>query len=128
MTPDLLRNSGVSDLFADLSDLAQKELRLARAEVSAKISSRVHGGIWMAIAGGLGLIVLLLVIAAAVLWLASFADIELHWACLLVALVLAAAGAIAFLYARSVMREELLPTRTARQIATDMRTAKEQLT
>jgi GTPase SAR1 family protein len=60
--------------------------------------------------------------------LASLADIELHWACLLVALVLAAAGAIAFFYARSAMREELLPTRTAHQIATDMRTAKEQLT
>jgi hypothetical protein len=128
MAPDLLRESGLTDFFADLSDLVQKELRLAKAEMGAKIASRVQAVIWMAIAGTFGLIALLLVVEAAVFGLASLADIELHWACLLVALVLAAAGAIAFFYARSAMREELLPTRTAHQIATDMRTAKEQLT
>ena len=132
MAHDFVRNSGltraVTDVLADLSDLAQKELRLAKAEVTEKVAHRLRAGVWMAVAALFGLIALLLVVEAAALALASFAGIALHWACLLVAIVLAAVGAVAFYYARSVMQEELLPTRTARQITNDIRTVKEQLT
>ena len=81
----------------------------------------------MVAAGFLGLIAALLVVEAAVFALASL-GLELHWACLLVAAVLAAAGAAAFYHGRSVAETELLPTRTVRQVTQDIKTAKEQLT
>ena len=56
----------LSEVVGDLADLFQKELRLARAEISAKISAKLEAGVWMAAAGVLGLITILLVIQAAV--------------------------------------------------------------
>jgi hypothetical protein len=105
----------------------QKEIQLAKAEVTETITSRLRASVWMVAAAFLGLIAALLVVEAAVFALASL-GLELHWACLLVAAVLAAAGAAAFYHGRSVAETELLPTRTVRQITKDIKTAKEQLT
>ena len=131
MAYERLRNSGLtqalSDLFGDLGDLVQKEFQLAKAEITDKITSRLRASVWMVSAGFLGLIAALLVVEAAVFALASL-GLELHWACLLVAAVLAAAGAAAFYHGRSVAESELLPTRTVRQVTQDIKTAKEQLT
>jgi Putative Actinobacterial Holin-X, holin superfamily III len=131
MAYDTLRNSGVAraltDLFADLSDLLQKEIRLAKAEVTEKIASRLRAGVWMGVAAMLGLVAGLLAVQAAVFAIASF-GVALHWACLLVAALLAAGGAVAFYHGRSAAEETFLPTRTARQITRDIKTAKEQLT
>jgi hypothetical protein len=66
-------------------------------------------------------------VEAAVFAIASF-GLALHWSCLLVAAVLAAGGAAAFYHARSVAEDNLLPTRTAKQITQDIKIAKEQLT
>jgi hypothetical protein len=46
----------------------------------------------------------------------------------LVAAVLAAGAAAAFFQGRAAAQDELLPTRTAKQISQDIKTAKEQLT
>jgi len=131
MAHDVLRNSGLiralTDLLADLSDLVQKEIRLARAEVTEKISARLQASRWMVAAGLLGLIAALLIVEAAVLAIASY-GLALHWACLLVAAILAAAGAAVFYHGRSLADEELLPTRSFQQVARDIETAKEQLT
>jgi len=131
MAYERLRNSGLtqalSDLFGDLGDLVQKEIQLAKAEITDKITSRLRASVWMVAAGFFGLIAALLVVEAAVFALASL-GLELHWACLLVAAVLAAAGAAAFYHGRTVAESELLPTRTVRQITQDIKTAKEQLT
>jgi len=131
MAYERLRNSGLtqalSDLFGDLGDLVQKEIQLAKAEITDKITSRLRASVWMVAAGFFGLIAALLVVEAAVFALASL-GLELHWACLLVAAVLAAAGAAAFYHGRSVAESELLPTRSVRQITQDIKTAKEQLT
>jgi len=131
MAYERLRNSGLtqalSGLFGDLGDLVQKEIQLAKAEITDKITSRLRASVWMVAAGFFGLIAALLVVEAAVFALASL-GLELHWACLLVAAVLAAAGAAAFYHGRSVAESELLPTRTVRQITQDIKTAKEQLT
>jgi membrane protein YqaA with SNARE-associated domain len=125
------RNSGLTkalgDLFGDLGDLAQKEIQLAKAEVTEKITSRLRASVWMVAAAFVGLIALLLVVEAAVFGLASL-GLDLHWACLLVAAVMAAGGAAAFYHGRSVAETELLPTRTVKQITQDIKTAKEQLT
>jgi hypothetical protein len=48
--------------------------------------------------------------------------------CLLVAAVVAALAVVLFYQARSMLAEDFLPARTARQINQDIRTAKEQLT
>jgi uncharacterized protein YacL len=126
-----LRNFGLvqalTDLFADLADLLRKELQLAKTEITEKIVSRLRASVWMVVAGALGLIAVLLLVEAAVFAIASF-GIALHWSCLIVAAVLAAAAAAAFFQGRSAAQDELLPTRTARQISQDIRTAKEQLT
>lgn len=131
MTHDPLRNSTltrtVSDVVTDLADLFQKELRLAKAELSAKLATKVQAGVWMAAAAVLGLVAALLVVQALVFAIASF-GIPLHWSCLIVAAVLAAGAAFAFLRGRADAREELMPTRTLAQIKADIATTKEQLT
>lgn len=131
MALDRLQNSGLAqaftDLLADLGDLLQKEMQLAKAEVTEKITSRLKASIWMMGAGLLALIAGLLVVEAAVFAIASF-GLALHWACLVVAGVLAAGALAAFYYGRSVEDDDLLPKRSARQISQDIRTTKEQLT
>jgi uncharacterized membrane protein YgcG len=131
MALDRLQNSGLAqaftDLLADLGDLLQKEMQLAKAEVTEKITSRLKASIWMVGAGLLALIAGLLVVEAAVFAIASF-GLALHWACLVVAGVLAAGALAAFYYGRSVADDDLLPERSVRQISQDIRTAKEQLT
>jgi len=131
MALDRLQHSGLAqaftDLLADLGDLLQKEVQLAKAEVTEKITSRLKASIWMVGAGLLALIAGLLVVEAAVFAIASF-GLALHWACLVVAGVLAAGALAAFYYGRSVADDDLLPERSARQISQDIRTAKEQLT
>jgi len=131
MALDRLQHSGLAqaftDLLADLGDLLQKEVQLAKAEVTEKITSRLKASIWMVGAGLLALIAGLLVVEAAVFAIASF-GLALHWACLVVAGVLAAGALAAFYYGRSVADDDLLPKRSARQISQDIRTTKEQLT
>jgi hypothetical protein len=131
MAHDWLQNSGLTkaltDLFAGLADLVQKELQLAKTEITEKIATRLRASVWMVLAGVLGIVAVLLVVEAAVFAIASF-GLALHWSCLLVAAVLAATGAAAFYHGRSVTEEELLPRRAAGQITQDIKTAKEQLT
>jgi uncharacterized membrane protein YgcG len=131
MAYERLRNSGLTqaltDVFADLGDLVHKEIQLAKAEVTDKITSRLRASVWMVAAALMGLIAILLVMEAAVFGLASL-GLKLHWASLLVAVVFAAGGAAMFYHGRSVAETELLPARTVKQITRDIKTAKEQLT
>jgi len=131
MAHDAIRNSTlvrtVGDVLGDLSDLVQKEIRLARAEFTAKITGGVQAGLWMIVAAMLGFVATLLVTEAVVFALVSF-GLAIYWACLLVAGVLAGCGAAAFAYGRSAANEILVPMRGTRQINDDIRTIKEQLT
>lgn len=117
----------LSEVVADLADLLQKEMRLARAELSAKLSTKLQVGVWIAAAGLLGLIAAFLVVQAAVFAIASF-GIALHWSCLIVAAVLAVAAAVSYQMARADANESMAPTRTLRQVKQDIATAKEHLT
>jgi hypothetical protein len=131
MAHEQLKNAtlprALSDVVADLADLVQKEMRLARAEISAKLSTKLQAGVWMSVAGVLGVVAALLVIQALVFGIASF-GIAMHWSCLIVAGVLAATGAAAFFKGRADAQEDMTPTRTIHQIQQDIRTTKEQLT
>lgn len=131
MAPESLRDSGlvraVTDLFADVSDLVQKEIRLARAEVSEKISAKLAGGGWMGAAGVVALVAFLLLMEAAVFAIAS-TGLALHWASLIVAGILAAVAVAIFYHGRSLAEQDLLPQRSVRQVQQDIQMAKEQLT
>jgi hypothetical protein len=131
MAHDRLLNAGLTraltDLLADLADLVRKEIQLAKAEVTEKIASGLRASVWMVAAAVFGLIAALLMVEGAVFAIASF-GLALHWSCLLVAVVLAAGAAAAFYHARSLVEEDFLSTRTAKQITQDIKTAKEQLT
>jgi putative superfamily III holin-X len=130
MAHDTFRDTALvralTDLMADLSDLVQKELRLARAEISHKLTLRLQAGVWFAMAALLGLAAFFLLLEGVVFALAS-AGLALHWACLLVAGILGAAAGFAFQYARTHTADDLAPSRTARQFHEAIRTAKEQL-
>ena len=131
MAAEALKDSALlkalKDLFADLADLLQKEVRLARAEVTAAVSGKVQAGVWMAAAGLLALIAALLVIQAIVFGLASL-GLGLHWASLIMAIVLGGGAAGAFFYGRSLASGSLAPNRTIRQIKDDIGAVREQLT
>ena len=117
----------LTDVIADFSDLLQKEMRLARAEISEKLSTKLRAGVWMAAAGMFGLVALLLLVQALVFGIASF-GIALHWSCLIVAAVLGAIAAIAYYRGQADAKEEITPTRTIRQVKQDIETTKEKLT
>jgi hypothetical protein len=116
----------VSNVVADLADLFQKEIRLARAEISDKITAKLQAGVWMSAAGVLALIAGLLVVQAVVVGIASY-GIALHWSCLIVAGVLAAFAVMLFFKGRFDAKGELAPTRAINQVKQDIATAKEQL-
>jgi Putative Actinobacterial Holin-X, holin superfamily III len=130
MAYEALRNStlprALADVLRDVSDLLQKEVRLARAEINHKIASGAQAGIWMGGAALLFLVAAVLVVEAAVFALAT-AGIPLPWACLLVAVAIAIIGALALAYGRSAVRETLTPARSIKQINEDVRTVKENL-
>src|SRR4029453_11110562 len=70
----------LTDLFADLADLLRKELQLAKMEITEKIASRLRAGVWMVVAGALGMVAVLLLVEAAVFAIASL-GLALHWRC-----------------------------------------------
>jgi hypothetical protein len=116
----------LSDVLADLADLFQKEMRLAKAELSEKLSIKAWAGVWMAVAAVFGLLAVILIVQAAVFAVATF-GFAMHWSCLIVAAVLAAVGAAAFAKGRADAAEDLTPNRTIHQVKQDIAIAKEQL-
>jgi Putative Actinobacterial Holin-X, holin superfamily III len=117
----------LSDVIGDLADLFQKEVRLARAEISEKLSTKLRAGVWLSVAGALIFLAALLVVEGVVLGIATF-GVPLHWACLIVGGVLALAGGAAYAKGRADAGEDLAPNRTIRNVKQDIATAKEQLT
>ena len=116
----------LSDVVADLADLFQKEMRLAKAELSEKLSIKAWAGVWMAAAAFFALLAVILIVQAAVFAVATF-GFAMHWSCLIVAAVLAAVGAAAFAKGRADAAEDLTPNRTIHQVKQDIAIAKEQL-
>jgi len=127
---DHLKNSALprvlSDVMADLADLVRKEIQLAKSEVSNKLSIKVHAGIWMAIAGALGLVALLVLVQASIFGVAAASGLALHWSCLIVAVVLAAIAGAAYYKGQADAKKELTPNRTIHQVKEDIATVKEQ--
>ena len=131
MAAERLRNStlptALSNVVGDVADLIQKEIQLARAELSHKLSTKVRGGYWMFAAGILIVLAAAVFCQAMVIWVVTF-GIALHIACLLVGALLLALAALAYLAGRGDISERLTPDRSVHQIKEDIRTTKEQLT
>jgi putative superfamily III holin-X len=82
MALDHLQNSeltrALTELLADLAELVQKELQLAKTEITEKITARLRASAWMVAAGVLGMVAALLIVEAAVFAIASF-GLALYW-------------------------------------------------
>jgi len=116
----------VTDLGADLADLVQKELRLARSEIVQKMTLGLQAGAWFAIAAALGFFAVVLILEALVFGIAA-AGVPLWGSCLLVAFVLSVVAAVAFYYARRQSSQDMTPVRSARQFTRAIGTVREQL-
>jgi hypothetical protein len=116
----------VANLVGDMADLVQKEIALARAEITAKVTQRIESIAWFAVAGVLGFVVLLLLAQACVFGLIA-AGLAPAFAALAVAVAIAILAGAAFAYGRSSARDSALPQRSLHQINEDIRTVKEQL-
>jgi Putative Actinobacterial Holin-X, holin superfamily III len=131
MARDRLRNSSLpevlSDALSDFADLFRKELRLAQAELSSNVSTKLRGSIWLAIAGLFALLALALILGGLVAWIATF-DVSLHFAFLIVAAGVGLVAVLAYAAGRSEAQAELIPSRTISQVKQDIETTKEQLT
>jgi VIT1/CCC1 family predicted Fe2+/Mn2+ transporter len=126
-----LRNSGLSrtlnQFLADLSDLVQKEIHLVRAEVSEKIGTRLQAVVWMVGAGVLALVAVLFFLAGIVFALIAW-GLSPYVSCFVVAAALAILAVVLLSYGRTLLAQDLLPSRAARQLNQDVKTFKEQLT
>ena len=130
MAADRLRDSMLPNAFSnalfDIADLFQKELQLAKAEFSSKLTTKLRGGVWMLAASALFLLAGAVFSQAVVIWITTF-GIALHMACLIVAGVLLVLALVAFVAGRGDVTENLTPTRSIHHIKEDIRTTKEQL-
>jgi len=115
----------VTQLASDFAYLLQTEIRMARAELSERLSAAASAGAYVAAAAVLllsGFIVLLVDIAR---WL-EVAGLFYPWSLLLVAIVaLAAGGALAFVGVGRLKESSLVPQRTLGQMREDFMVAKD---
>ena len=131
MAFDALRNSAlpraVGETFADLADLVQKELRLARAELAHNIATKTKGVGYTAAAALCVLVAFIVALQALIFGIASY-GVAIHWAAAIVASGVLAIGALLFLIGRAKLKLELTPARTINQVKRDIRLTKEGLT
>ena len=116
----------VTAVIADIVQLFQAEVRLAKAEIASNVTTKVQSIFGFAIAAVFGLVTLFLIAQAAVFLLIT-RGIEAHWATLIVAAVFCVLAAVSAAIAMSKARQELAPQRTVHQVNNDIRVAKEQL-
>ena len=130
MAHEQLRSSTIvrslADVVESLSALWQKEVQLARAELSTNVSAKLHGGLWLGVSAGLFIVALLLCLQSVVFGLASY-GVALHWSFLIVAGGAAVLAALAFLIGHTDADRSVLPKRAIHQIQQDVVLSKEQL-
>lgn len=120
----LLRS--LSDLAGDFADLLQKELRLARAEITENLSTRFQAGVWMAAAGVIAFLGVLILLEAIIFGLIEL-GLSPFWSALSVAIVLGFIAGASYYKGRLDAEKDLTPRRALRQVKEDIRTTKEQL-
>jgi uncharacterized membrane protein YqjE len=123
-----LRHSALShavgDILQDVSELVQKELQFARAELATNLNAALRKVAGIAIAAVFALVTLLALTEAVIFALIN-QGMAPHLACLVVSGASAVIAIIA--YAASQSRASVTPSRTLQQMSADIRTAKEHL-
>lgn len=121
--PELL-----SDMLNQLTMLFRKEIQLARAEMSEKVSDTT--GAIPGIAGGAGLAFggMLLLLLAAAAGISRLFELEMGWSLLIVGVLAALIGYALIRGGMSRLKAtNLTPHRTAEQLSRDAQAAKEQV-
>jgi hypothetical protein len=119
-----------SDLWRYTSDLMREEGMLARVEMTRKVSQVGSGIGWAAAGAAITLAGLILLLAAAAIFIAQFLppDVAGWLAPLLVGGFVLVVGLLVLAKARSNLKaENLAPRRTARSLRQDVELAKEHL-
>lgn len=114
------------DLFGECTDLIEKELRLAKAEISENIAARLSAGMWMAASLMFGIIAFLLLIEG-LIFFAVHRGVPPYIASFVAMAIVAIIGAALYAKGKAATRADLLPTKSIRSFTRDIRTAKEQL-
>ena len=131
MMQQTLRRPGVVTLatsaLSQTADLVQAEFRLARAELSEKLSA-LRGGLVMILLGAVFLIVALGMLLQALVGVLIEAGLSPPLAILLVAGISAVLGLVLFLVGQNRLQpDELTPDRTLNSLSRDSRMVKETL-
>jgi uncharacterized membrane protein YqjE len=117
--------SVMTHVASDLAYLVQTEFRLARAEMSEKLSAVTNAGTYVAIGGVIALTGLIALVFDIATWLVV-AGMPYEWALLLVAVVvLAIGGGLVMFGVKMLKRTALVPNRTLEQVREDYAVAKE---
>ena len=131
MPHDRLANSDflrtLSDVLGDFSELLQKEIRLARAELSQMLAAKLQASGWAIAAVVAALLAAILIVETAVFALVAL-GFKPPWACLSVAVILSVGAALAFLQARRLAQNGLGAPHVLGQVTQDIHTIKERLT
>ena len=119
--------SVLTQIVSDVAFLMQTEIRLARSELSDKVSQAANGGVYIGIAAVLGLSGLILLLMSAVQWLDT-AGVPERWGYLLVGGATLLIGIALALKGRNNFKaSSLKPDKTIEQLKADYTVAKEQV-
>jgi Putative Actinobacterial Holin-X, holin superfamily III len=117
--------SVMTQVVSDLAYLLQTEIRLARAEISEKVSQAANGGVFIGVGALLLLTGLFVLLLAAVRWL-EIAGLPQQWGLLLVGGAVVGLGiTLALLGMKNLKGSALVPDRTIEQVRADLNVAKE---
>jgi hypothetical protein len=115
----------IQDMVRDIQEIFRSEIRLAKAEVSEKVSHASGAAALFAGAGAAGLLAGMTFVCAVVAFLAMWLAIWL--AALIVAIVLGASALVLYAAARSRMKEiDPVPEKTIETVKEDVEWAKQQ--
>ena len=119
----------LGDLMADVTELVSKEIQLAKAELSEKVSQATAGVTSLAIGGLVAFAGLLVLLDAAVYGVAALlGDAPLWAAALIVGVVVLGIGMVLLLKGRSnLSAENLAPKRTVEAMRQNAETIREQV-
>lgn len=118
----------ISEIFERCSDLIEKEIRLAAAEITAGIAEKIASGAWLGAAAVSGFFVVMFLLAGIACLLTEAAGLRAYWSCFIVALGVAFVGAGLFAKGRASLDTPMTPDKTIKNVNRDIKTAKEQLT
>ena len=115
-----------TDLSRDLSSLMQKEVQLAKTEMSENISRTVKNAILLVMAALFAVFALFALIVAAICGLATAMDPWLA-ALIVAAALLVIAGVLAMIGLKALKKASFAPKETVRTLQEDVQWAKQQI-